>query len=446
MGKLIKRFRVIAKLPEMRLSWYFLTLAAIQIVAGWIWSPGIVALVITAFDLAFLAMLVVVTVGMARTNFALKLEKNQNAGIIAGFSEGIIAYDQNFTILSMNQAAEAICGIRREEVVGRSVTPEWGANERFRILTQIMFPSLAPVVTRKSVATYPQVVEVSFTEPRELHMEITTNQIFDEARQLLGFLKVIRDRSREVELLRVKTEFVTVAAHQLRTPITELKWSLETLIKGDLGKLTDEQQQTASQAYKTAEHLIAMVDDFIDLAKIEEGKFGYEFEKSDLISLVQEVLEQHESMAKDYSVRLIFYKPEEALPLLLMDRRRIMLVLQNLIENAIKYNVKNGEVRVRVNWLKDKPYVEVSVEDTGVGIPAKDLPHIFSKFFRGENVRRIETGGSGLGLYISRNIIKRHGGDIWVKSAEKRGSTFSFVLPTDESLIPPVEMPAQEAL
>lgn len=446
MGKFLKRIRAIAKLPEMRTSWYFLALALGQIVAGWIWAPGIVALVLTLLDAGFFGLLVYVSFNIARTNFALKLEKNQNAGIVSGFSEGTIAYDQNFRVWSMNPAAEVICGVRKEEVIGQAVTPEWGANERFKILTQIMFPSLAPIVTKKSVATYPQVVEVSFTEPRELHLEITTNQIFDETGKLLGFLKVIRDRSREVELLKVKTEFISVAAHQLRTPITQIKWAAETFVKGDLGKLSGEQEPIIKQVSKTADKLIEMVDDFLNLAKIEEGKFGYEFEKSDLISLIQEVLEYFESLAKERNVRLIFYKPEQTPPPLLMDRRRIMLVLQNLVENAIRYNVKNGEVRVRADWLKDKPYVQVSVEDTGLGIPEKDLPRIFSKFFRSENVMRVETEGSGLGLFIVKNIVKRHGGDIWVKSVEKRGTTFTFVLPTDESLIPQAEIPARESL
>ncbi|MBI1974756.1 MAG: HAMP domain-containing histidine kinase, partial [Parcubacteria group bacterium] len=291
---------------------------------------------------------------------------------------------------------------------------------------------------------YPHVVEVSFIEPREMHLEVTTNQTFDEGGNLLGFLKVIRDTSREVDLLRVKSEFITVAAHQLRTPLSGIKWAFEALMKGDLGKTTEEQVKTADQALKTVQRLISIVDDFLDLAKIEEGKFGYEFEKADLTTLILTALEQYEELAKEKSVHLVFYRPETPLPPLLMDPRRIRLVLQNLITNAITYNVKNGEVRVRLEWLTDRPYVQISVEDTGLGIPEKDQARLFTKFFRSDNVLRVEVGGSGLGLYISRNIVKRHGGDIWVKSIEKRGTTVTFLLPTDESLIPQVEIPTQE--
>jgi signal transduction histidine kinase len=115
------------------------------------------------------------------------------------------------------------------------------------------------------------------------------------------------------------------------------------------------------------------------------------------------------------------------------------LALYNIVENGIRYNVKNGEVRVSFSLLKDAPYVQITIQDTGVGIPQKELSKLFTKFFRGEQAMKIETEGSGLGLYISKNIIQRHGGDITVSSIEKRGTTFKITLPTDESLIPPVE-------
>jgi len=439
-----KKLGLYAKLPEMRLAWYFLILALIQVSAAFIWLPKIIALGLSILDWLFFVAISWVAINMARTNFALKLEKNQNAAIVAGFSEGIIAYDQDFRIWSMNQAAEAICGIRNKEVIGQKVTPEWGANPRYQIITQILFPSLAPVITKKSAATYPQVVEIAFSQPREISLEITTNQIFDESGKLLGFLKVIRDRSREIHLIKMKTEFITVAAHQLRTPISSIKWSLESFLKGDFGALAANQKPIIEQALRTTEKLVKLIDDLLDVAKIEEGKFGYEFEKSDIVSLIQESLEQIEPLAQEKSVKLSFFRPGQSIPPLLMDRRRIALVLQNLLTNAVKYNVKNGEVRVRLELLKDKPYAQVTVEDTGVGIPEKDFPRVFSKFFRGENVMKIETEGSGLGLYIARNIIKRHGGEIWFKSVEKRGTTFFFVLPIDETLIPPVEITSPE--
>ncbi len=121
------------------------------------------------------------------------------------------------------------------------------------------------------------------------------------------------------------------------------------------------------------------------------------------------------------------------------------MVFSNLIETAIKYNVENGEVIVGVERVEGQPHVKVSVKDTGIGIPADQMDKLFTKFFRAENVVKVVTDGTGLGLYIVKNIVKRHGGEIWAESEINRGSTFSFTLPTDPKLIPPKEVVYGEA-
>ncbi len=440
----MNRFSAYFKLKEMTPVKVF---GALLVVESFVWFlrlPFAVALAFVLFSVAFLVWLLVHSWRLAQTNFALQLEKNQSADLINSLSEGIITYDQKFTISSMNGIAESLCGIRKEEVTGKVVTPEWASSERFRIFTQIIFPSLAPTVVKKSVGTYPQVVDISFSEPRELYIEVTTAQVFDGARNVIGFMKVIRDRSREVELLRSKSEFITVAAHQLRTPLAGIKWGVETLKEGSAGKLNDQQQQIAQQTLDVTERLVRTVDDLLDVSKLEEGKFGYKMEKADVVALAQDVLQTFAQTAQQHGVKLLFYPPETQLPQLTMDASKIRMVLQNLIDNAIKYNVQNGEVRVRIETLPDKPFVQISVEDTGAGMSDEDVSHLFMKFYRTEKTLKKETVGSGLGLYIAKNIIKRHGGDIWATSVKQRGSVFSFVLPTDKSLIPPMEVGVED--
>lgn len=432
------------RLKELTLAKVFFALFVFQILVAFIWFPLWLKLIFFGVDLAFLISLSINSFKLAKINFALRLERNQNNAIINSLSEGVIAYDPDFKIWSMNDAAEIICGLRKEEVLDKRVTPEWAANERLKILATIIFPSLASVVMKKTVATYPQVVAISLTDPRELHLEITTNQIFDENKNLLGFIKIVRDRSREIQLLKTKSEFITIAAHQLRTPLAGIRWAAESLAKEEVGPLNPEQKELAAQSLATVEKLIKIVDDLLGVSKIEEGRFGYQMEKADLVALIEETLLSYKEIAEKYKVKLSFFKPATPLPLITLDKAKIMMALQNLIDNAIKYNVENGEVRVKVEQLKDKPYVQVSVEDTGIGIPAEDIPRLFTKFFRSENTLKKETEGSGLGLFIVKNIIKRHGGEIWVRSIEKRGSTFTFILPTDESLIPPVEVASEE--
>ena len=136
-----------------------------------------------------------------------------------------------------------------------------------------------------------------------------------------------------------------------------------------------------------------------------------------------------ESVAKEYNVKLYFKQPKDKGLSVKADATRLALVISNLVDNAIKYNVANGQVIVKLRKLPSQPYVEVSVKDTGVGMSKESFSKLFTKFFRGKNVEKFAISGSGLGLYLAKNIIKKHGGKIWAKSVLNRGSTFYFTLP-----------------
>lgn len=433
------------KLKETRIFIAFSVFSIILIVVLFLNLKFIIALIFAIFLIVFAIQIAIHSYSLAKTRFVLDFEKKRNKYVFDNLSEGVITYDKDFKILSMNKAAQVITSLREEEVLNKVVTPELAQNPKLALLVQIIFPSLAPVVIKKNEgSSYPQVVRINFKEPRELYLEVTTTLIFDENNKQIGFAKIIRDRSREIELSRSKSEFITIAAHQLRTPLSGIKWTSEMLLNQELGELNPQQLDGLKQISDNTGKLIELVNDLLDVSKIEEGKFGYVFERADLIKVIEEVVLAHQQMAQQYKVKIIFNKPNVNLPLLLMDKSKISVVLQNLIENAIKYNVENGEVRIKVEQLKDKPFVQVAVEDTGIGINKNDLPKLFTKFFRSQDTLKKETSGSGLGLYISKNIIRRHGGEIWANSIEKRGSTFYFVLPTDEKLIPPVEIIEEE--
>jgi two-component system sensor histidine kinase VicK len=140
---------------------------------------------------------------------------------------------------------------------------------------------------------------------------------------------------------------------------------------------------------------------------------------------------------EEKKLKFVFYPPDFQVPKFVMDKEKIRVVISNLIDNAIKYNVENGEVGIKIEKVKDKPFIKISVTDTGIGINEKEFNSIFEKFYRSAVVMKSHTTGIGLGLYISKNIVKNHGGEIWVESIEKRGTTFYFTLPTDQSYIPP---------
>ena len=441
----MKDFLNFLKLKETRIFIVFSVFSIILIVVLFLNLKFIIALIFAIFLIVFAIQIAINSYSLAKTRFILDFEKKRNKYVFDTLSEGIITYDKNFKILSINKAAQVITSLKEEEILNKIITPELAQDPKLALLVQIIFPSLAPVVIKKSEgSSYPQVVRINFQEPRELYLEVTTTLIFDENNKQIGFAKIIRDRSREIELSKSKSEFITIAAHQLRTPLSGIKWTSEMLLNQELGELNSQQLDGLKQINENIAKLIELVEDLLDVSKIEEGKFGYVFEKADLIKVIEEVVIAHQEMAKQYKVKIIFNKPSTNLPLILMDKDKISIVIQNLIENAIKYNVENGEVKINIELLKDKPFIQVSVEDTGIGINKNDLPKLFTKFFRSQDTLKKETSGSGLGLYISKNIIKRHGGEIWAKSIEKRGSTFYFVLPTDEKLIPPVEIIEEE--
>ncbi|MBI2633883.1 MAG: PAS domain S-box protein, partial [Parcubacteria group bacterium] len=165
MMRFFQRLRLYSRLPEMVPAWYFLILAIFQIALAWFFTPKLFLLILFAFNLVFFLMVFVSAVQVARANFAAKLEKNQLESILTSIGQGIIAYDQEFRVWLVNQAAEGIFGLRKEELLGEVLTPERGSDPRYQIVTQVLFPSLAPAVTKKSLA-YPQVVEITLSQPR----------------------------------------------------------------------------------------------------------------------------------------------------------------------------------------------------------------------------------------------------------------------------------------
>ena len=222
----------------------------------------------------------------------------------------------------------------------------------------------------------------------------------------------------------------------MRTPLSGLSWILEILANKEIGSLTLEQEKLIDDGRKAMKESLKTVEDLLNVAQIEEGRFGFQFSMTNIEKIIEDVLTKFEPVAKMDDVKLIFHRPEFGLNPFVMDPLRIKLVLEILVDNAIKYNVKNGDVRIRIDPFESKPFVLISVEDTGLGISREDLPRLFTKFFRSKAALKGQTSGIGLGLYLAKNIIDRHGGKIWAKSAIDRGSIFTFSLPIDSDYIP----------
>ncbi len=235
----------------------------------------------------------------------------------------------------------------------------------------------------------------------------------------------VNRRLKEVD--QMKTEFISVASHQMRTPLSGVKWVLRMILDGDLGDLNPQQREMLLKGYETNERMILLINDLLNVSRIEEGRFQYRFSHSSLEDVAQKIYEDLEPTTKKTNVHLVYEKPEQSLPKANIDPDKIRLAIQNLVDNAIKYTPPDGTVTIRV--YEEHGQLICSVSDTGVGIPADQQGRIFSKFFRADNVIRMQTDGSGLGLFIAKNIVENHRGSIWFESAEGKGTTFYFSLP-----------------
>jgi signal transduction histidine kinase len=228
------------------------------------------------------------------------------------------------------------------------------------------------------------------------------------------------------EANRMKSEFISIVSHQLRAPLSNLAWSIELLMSGRLGKIEEQQVEYLKILKENSDRMKDLVKDLLIVSRIESARFSLKKEEFSLEELTREIIKEFEPLAKTSNCEIEF-SFEENLPKIYGDRYQIRQVIENLLDNAIRYTKGKGKVKIRIK--KEKKFVCFEIEDNGVGIPKEDQKFIFQKFFRASNVLKYKTQGTGLGLYISKAIIERSGGKIGFKSQEGVGSIFWFKLP-----------------
>lgn len=439
MGKLkilLKELTKYSGTPEMKSLWIFLILTGVLFVVNFFFLPAFLVWITAVVYLGLAFFMLISSLKTARADLGTEIKSRELKSIIESLDAGVISYDPNFRIITFNRVAENLFNINAQEIIGQSINPNFAKNPHFRQLTQVIFPSLAPMVRPISEPNvWPQIVDVTLEEP-DCELRTILSRLTDEKGEVLGFFKIIRDRTRELAVLKSKSEFISVAAHQMRTPLNAIAWVFENLLKTVKDENTLETIKTGSEV---SQRILKIVNDLLDVARIEEGKFGYVFENTDLKEFLETVLAQFKPIAEQYKINLYLTSPREPI-MVQIDRQKLSVAFSNLIDNAIKYNVKNGRVEVSTEKLVNAPFVKVIVQDSGVGIPPIEMDKLFKKFFRGSNITQMEPNGSGLGLYITKNIVQRHGGRINAESIPDRGSVFYFTLPLDFSLIPAKEV------
>ena len=335
------------------------------------------------------------------------------SAIINNFTDGLLVFNKENKVYLVNPQAEFFLGIKAKEMLNQSIS-ELLKFPSFALLGNLLGKEMKGV-SRK---------ELPIRE--DLVLEVSAIPMMSKGKRM-GTLVVLHNVTRERVIEKLKTEFVSLSAHQLRTPLSAIKWTLKMLMDGDLGKITEEQKEYIGKTYQSNERMINLVNDLLSVARIEEGRYLYKTVSVDFLGIVQSAIKSLEEQIRRKKIQLEFKKPETKLPLVKVDVEKISLAVNNLIDNAIRYTPIGERVEVSLKPIENK--IELSVKDSGIGIPAGQQERIFTKFYRAIKAVKMETEGTGLGLYITKNIIEAHGGKIWFESEEGRGSTFYFTLP-----------------
>lgn len=248
---------------------------------------------------------------------------------------------------------------------------------------------------------------------RERKLEKTTARLTEQREELIA-------------LNKAKDEFISLASHQLRTPATGAKQYLGMMLEGYTGELSGEQKNFLQKAYESNERQITIVNDLLKVASVDAGKVRLKQEKTDLVDLIRNVIDEQKSKFTERSQR-VAYRPKQARLAATVDKNHIRMVIENILDNASKYTPEGKSITVGLQ--KTKNSIVISIKDEGVGIDPKDIDKVFGKFSRIDNPLSVAVGGSGLGLYWAKKIIDLHGGSITIQSKLNKGSTFSITLP-----------------
>ena len=371
-----------------------------------------------------------------------EMSRAKEKAILLSVGDGIIATDGKGNITLINKVAEKLLDIKSKKVIGKFFSEvllledEKGApillDKRpiSMALAAGTTTGLSCYYVRKDKTKFPAAITVTpvMLENKiigavEIFRDITEHKKAQEI--LIKSIHRKKEITRLKELDMAKTQFLSITSHELRTPMTPIKSQIEMLSDGFFGKLTKKQKQSLEMISRNVENLDKLLADILDISRVQTGKLRFELSKVQIADCIKYSIENIKASADKKNISIA--AKIEKLPELTLDNGRIMQVLTNLINNAVKFTPAKGKITVEAE--KQKNNVLVKVKDTGIGIAGKDMKKLFEPFFQAESSDRRKYGGTGLGLTICKNIIEQHGGKIWVKSRLGKGSIFYFSLP-----------------
>ncbi len=360
--------------------------------------------------------LTIVTKKLLEKTLQLAEQKNKVSTIINGMGEGLIGCDDNGAIIHINQAALNLFDLSEQEIIGASFA------EYFSELTKYIeyHPGSSMLVEQK-------IFDVRYNVK---DLRISVSPIFDEEEQRNdGFVLIVQDRTEQAELDRMRSDLISIVSHELRSPLTSIKGYLDLMISGDLGVFPLEMKSYIDIISSNTNRLATLIDDMLDLSRIESGKLNMSFGKVEIKYLCDLVFLTMKPQAEKKKLKFSL-DVEEGLAIS-GDIDRMQQALTNLVSNAIKYTPEEGSVIIHA--IRTKEFITISVKDSGFGISNDNQNRLFQKFFRIKNEKTRNIGGTGLGLCITKSIVEAHDGKIIVDSEEGQGSNFILEIPAYHS-------------
>ncbi len=351
------------------------------------------------------------------------LEK-RNEATLSSIGDAVFSCDKNGKILVFNRVAEKLTGISAPLAIGRRYD---------KVITFVNEVDEKPVgdfvsdILKRNKAIKKLSHTLLITKRGEkIPVANSIAPVKRPSGEVVGCVVSFRDINMEREIDRAKTEFVSIASHQLRTPLTAVSWYCEMLLTDKSGELNSKQKIYATEAYKANRRMSSLLDALLNVSRLDMGTFMVEPKLTDIKKVVKNSIKDLNPLISKKKIKLIEMY-DEKIDKVKIDPALLSIVIQNLLSNSVKYTKVGGKINL-ITDKKDKDMI-ISVEDNGIGIPQDQQSRVFSKLFRADNVMQVDPNGTGLGLYIVKSILDRSGGKIWFESKEDKGTKFTISLP-----------------
>ncbi|MDD4333360.1 MAG: ATP-binding protein [Patescibacteria group bacterium] len=351
-------------------------------------------------------------------------ERDKINAVLHSIGDGVFVVDEEYRVTMYNDAAALISGFSPKEILGKKYDKVLKfILEKDEKIANDFIERAIRTGEIQTMANHTMLVKKN---GEKVMVADSAAPIKDKKNKVIGCVVVFRDVTKEREVDKAKTEFVSLSSHQLRTPLTSINWYTEMLLSGDAGKLNEEQRKYLEEVDAGTKRMVDLVNALLNVSRIELGTFAITPTVVDFIKEAEIAVKEQEPEIKLKKIKFNTKYPDKMAPYL-ADKSLLHIIFQNLISNATKYTPEGGAIKFEIA-IKDSNIL-VKVADTGYGIPDKAKSQIFAKLFRADNVKEKDTTGTGLGLYIIKSIVEKINGKIWFDSTEGKGTTFYVELP-----------------